>query len=187
MFGEETLIPFYYGVVALVFGVVLGFLTKCYQENGGEHFFRMVYLSSKRLLVMSFSAATLPILVRYSTRYRVALMYIVICDAEVDYNSNKNTEVFITDNERRGLVNEFLRNVSIDALVRFSWRISESYFSNLIFIVNSILRTTAENLQTDTSVVSEQSETFKIQKKLSADYRISLSKSYYGMLSLPCL
>ena len=187
MFGEETIIPFHYGVVALVFGVVLGFLMKCYQENDGEHFLRMVYLSAKRFLVMSFSAATLPILVRYSVMYREALMYIVICDAEFAYNSDKNTNVSITDSGRRSLAYEFLRNVSTDALVRFSWRISESYFGNLIFIVNSILQTTAEDLQTDTFNVSEQIETFKIQKRLSADYRISLSKPYYGILSLPCL
>lgn len=52
----------------------------------------MVCLSTKRFLVMSFSVATLSIFVRYSTGYRKALMYIVICDAEVAYDSDKDTK-----------------------------------------------------------------------------------------------
>ena len=102
----KLMIPFYYILAALLFGLVGGFCARCYQYSDGD-FFRVLKSSTEIFTKVSVGTFLLPLLVTVSEDFRKRLLEVLIFGAADDYNEKEQGAVKLNDNDKASLVNLF--------------------------------------------------------------------------------
>ena len=134
MFEMNAMIPFYYALVALCFGIVGGFCARCYQINSGEN-----YLMTLKSSAMDFAGKTrfalfLPVLVVLSKNFRAMLLEVMVYEAAKDY------AISISEQKKDSLVAVLLERTSLYNVTKLAVSLSIFYFINLAAIANSTMK-----------------------------------------------
>ena len=138
----KAMIPFYYAVAALLFGVLGGFCARCHQINGSKNFIRVLKLSAWAVLKNSLIAFLLPILVVVSDKFRKLLVLVLIDEAAENY------AVSISDTDKNNLIDVLLEEKSTYNITKIAISLAAFYFANLDGIANSTMRNISETLPT---------------------------------------
>ena len=146
----KLMIPFYYILVALLFGLVGGFCARCYQYSYGD-FFRVLKGSTEIFTKVSVGTFLLPLLVMVSEDFRKRLLKVLISGAADDYNEKEQGAVKLNANDIASLVNLFLAKISVFNFVRIAANMSLFYFFNLDIFANAIMKKVAETPQSEQS------------------------------------
>lgn len=130
----KAMVPFYYAVVALLFGMLGGFCIRCYHLKGDENFSFVLINSACDFVKISLIMLLLPVLVVFSNKFRRLLLYILINNAEKDYT------VSISDTDKDNLINVLSEKISLLDFAKIAANLSWFCFVNLPVTVDVIIR-----------------------------------------------
>lgn len=140
----KVMIPFYYAMIALLFGMLGGFCARCYQISKGKNFSYVLKAAALNFIVTSLTVMFLPILVVLSNTFRKLLLCVLIYEAEEDYT------ISLSDTDKASLIDVLLERASLYGIMKIAISLSLFCFINLDSIASATIRSVAEESSSET-------------------------------------
>lgn len=175
----KIMVPFYYGLIAVVVGFGAGFCARCYGMTKGYKFFHVLKTSMNELIRISLCIFLLPIWVIFSEKPRRLILHMVINQAMITHNEHEENKLSLSKSSEESLIKIFLEKFSLNDFVQIAFNLTTFYFKNLNIVAFLIVRTANEttgneifffNFQKNfyhNKSVSFYEKNFKVQKLFS--------------------